>query len=54
VLKFLREKGGGLHHFCYETHDLEVELKSFRSRQAILVRNPGPPSPSMAAELLGC
>jgi methylmalonyl-CoA/ethylmalonyl-CoA epimerase len=42
VNKFLREKGGGLHHFCYETDDLEAEVKSFRSRQAILVRNAVP------------
>ena len=42
VLKFLREKGGGLHHFCYVTNDLEADLKGFRSRQAILVRNPVP------------
>ena len=42
VQKFLREKGGGLHHFCYETNDLDAELKRFRSRSAILVRNPVP------------
>ncbi len=42
VQKFLREKGGGLHHFCYETDQLEEELRSFRSRRAILVRHPIP------------
>ena len=42
VRKFLLEKGGGLHHFCYETDDLEAELKLFRSRHAITVRRPMP------------
>lgn len=42
VHKFLLEKGGGLHHFCYETDNLEAELRSFRSRRAILVRHPIP------------
>ncbi|MGA3189139.1 MAG: VOC family protein [Bryobacteraceae bacterium] len=41
VRKFL-EKGGGLHHFCYQTPDLESELKNFRSRGAILVRHARP------------
>lgn len=45
VHKFLLEKGGGLHHFCYETNNLEAELKSFRSRQAILA---SPPVPAVA------
>jgi methylmalonyl-CoA/ethylmalonyl-CoA epimerase len=42
VRKFLQEKGGGLHHFCYETDNLESEVQSFRSRRAILVRHPAP------------
>jgi methylmalonyl-CoA/ethylmalonyl-CoA epimerase len=45
VRKFLLEKGGGLHHFCYETDDLEAELQAFRSRRAILAR---PPLPAVA------
>jgi|SRR5580704_14312520 methylmalonyl-CoA/ethylmalonyl-CoA epimerase len=45
VGKFLREKGGGLHHFCYQTEDLGAEIKVFRSRGAILVR---PPLPAVA------
>jgi methylmalonyl-CoA/ethylmalonyl-CoA epimerase len=45
VRKFLLEKGGGLHHFCYETDDLKAELAAFRSRRAILVR---PPLPAVA------
>ena len=42
VRKFLAEKGGGLHHFCYEADDLEAELRSFRLRRAVLVRHPRP------------
>jgi methylmalonyl-CoA/ethylmalonyl-CoA epimerase len=42
VHRFLRERGGGLHHFCYETNNLEAEVRSFRSRQAILVSHPVP------------
>ena len=42
VRKFLLQKGGGLHHFCYETSDLEAEMKDMRSRRAMLVRNPQP------------
>ena len=29
VLRFLREKGGGLHHACYEVADLENRLPIF-------------------------
>jgi methylmalonyl-CoA/ethylmalonyl-CoA epimerase len=45
VRKFLSEKGGGLHHFCYQTDDLKAELQGFRARGAILVR---PPVPAVA------
>jgi len=45
VRKFLVEKGGGLHHCCYETDNLKAELQAFRSRRAILVR---PPQPAVA------
>jgi methylmalonyl-CoA/ethylmalonyl-CoA epimerase len=45
VRRFLVEKGGGLHHFCYQTDDLEAELKLMRSRRAILV---GKPTPAVA------
>ncbi len=47
VRKFLVERGGGLHHCCYEAEDLAAELRSFRSRKAILVR---PPQPAVAFE----
>jgi len=42
VRKFLAQKGGGLHHFCYQTDDLEAELQLMRSRRAVLVRKPTP------------
>lgn len=42
VRRFLAQKGGGLHHFCYQTGDLEAELQLMRSRRAILVRKPTP------------
>jgi methylmalonyl-CoA/ethylmalonyl-CoA epimerase len=45
VRTFLHERGGGLHHFCYETDHLETELKAFRSRRGLLVR---PPMPAVA------
>jgi methylmalonyl-CoA/ethylmalonyl-CoA epimerase len=42
VQKFLQEKGGGLHHFCYTTDSLDGELQAFRSRRATLVKRPMP------------
>ena len=40
VLRFLREKGGGLHHACYEVADLETQLAEFRSHGAIVAKHP--------------
>ncbi len=45
VLRFLNEKGGGLHHLCYEVEDMEGGLREMRSRGALLVR---PPKPAVA------
>jgi len=42
VLRFLQEKGGGLHHACYEVADLEKELNDFRSRGAVIAKRPKP------------
>ena len=42
VLRFLREKGGGLHHVCYEVADLENQLLEFRSRGAAIAKRPKP------------
>lgn len=42
VQRFLREKGGGLHHVCYEVADLEQELTDFRGRGAVIAKRPKP------------
>jgi methylmalonyl-CoA/ethylmalonyl-CoA epimerase len=42
VLRFLSEKGGGLHHACYEVAELEQELNDFRARGSLLVKRPKP------------
>ena len=42
VLRFLNEKGGGLHHACYEVGDVERELSDFRSRGSLIVKRPKP------------
>ena len=42
VTKFLRERGGGLHHLCYEVQDLEQALAAFKSRGAVVAKRPLP------------
>jgi methylmalonyl-CoA/ethylmalonyl-CoA epimerase len=42
VRRFLREKGGGLHHVCYEVADLERELADFHARGAAIAKRPKP------------
>lgn len=42
VSKFLRERGGGLHHACYEVADLEHALTDFHSRGAVIAKRPKP------------
>ncbi len=42
VAKFLAERGGGLHHLCYEVDDIENALAVFKSRGAIVVKRPLP------------
>ncbi len=42
VLQFLREKGGGLHHVCYEVPDLEEGLAEMKSRGGLIARKPRP------------
>lgn len=42
VLRFLQERGGGLHHVCYEVADLEEDLAAFRSRGALIAKRPLP------------
>jgi len=41
VGRFL-ERGGGLHHLCYEVEDLEQELRYSRSVGGVVVRPPLP------------
>ena len=45
VRRFLREKGGGLHHMCYETPNLESRMAEMKSRGSLLAR---PPRPAVA------
>ena len=39
------QKGGGLHHLCYEVDDLDAELQDARKRKLVLLR---PPKPAVA------
>jgi methylmalonyl-CoA/ethylmalonyl-CoA epimerase len=41
VSRFL-ERGGGLHHLCYEVDDLEDALKLARARGSLVVKQPLP------------
>ena len=41
VAHFL-EKGGGLHHLCYEVDDLEAQIRWMKSQRALLIRSPKP------------
>jgi len=41
VLRFL-QKGGGLHHLCYEIEDLDAHLVTMRLNGAVVVRRPLP------------
>lgn len=42
VLHFLREKGGGLHHMCYEVDNLDEELPRLKSRGLHIAKRPHP------------
>ena len=42
VARFLKEKGSGLHHVCYEVDDLEAELAAMKSRGAWIAQRPTP------------
>jgi methylmalonyl-CoA/ethylmalonyl-CoA epimerase len=41
VISFL-QKGGGLHHLCYEVGDIEGELKEMRAQKGLIVKRPAP------------
>lgn len=40
ITRFVREKGGGLHHVCFEVDDLEEALADARRRRARVVCPP--------------
>ena len=42
VWRFLTEKGGGLHHVCYEVGDLEAHVNEMKARRCLIVRQPTP------------
>ena len=41
VARFL-EKGGGLHHLCYEVDDLQAQIRWMKSLRALLISSPKP------------
>lgn len=42
VRRFLMERGGGLHHVCYEVGDIDEQVTVMRSRGCMIVRRPKP------------
>lgn len=42
VMRFLNEKGGGLHHVCYQVANLAEEAAAMKSRGALIVSRPVP------------
>ena len=42
VTRFLREKGGGFHHICYEVANLEERMAEMKSRGALIAKRPKP------------
>jgi methylmalonyl-CoA/ethylmalonyl-CoA epimerase len=42
VLRFLRERGGGMHHLCYEVNDLERHIAEMKSRGSLIARRAKP------------
>lgn len=42
VSNFLKKKGGGLHHVCYEIDDLESGLREARGTGLVIVSDPAP------------
>jgi methylmalonyl-CoA/ethylmalonyl-CoA epimerase len=47
VNRFLREKGPGLHHLCYEVNNLEEAVVELRSKGGLVAK---PPRPAVAFE----
>jgi methylmalonyl-CoA/ethylmalonyl-CoA epimerase len=42
VLRFLTEKGGGMHHLCYEVDNLEHQMAAMKASGAMIMRRPKP------------
>lgn len=42
VSKFLQDRGGGLHHCCYEVNNLDESISTMRSAGALLAKRPKP------------
>ena len=42
VRHFLAQRGGGLHHVCYEVNDLEEQLAEMKARGCMIIRRPKP------------
>ena len=42
VQRFLTEQGGGLHHVCYQVHELERYIIDLKARRCMLIRHPKP------------
>lgn len=36
------QKGGGLHHLCFEVDDIEQQISRMRAEKAMLIRRPQP------------
>lgn len=42
VRRFLHEKGGGMHHACYEVDDLEQQMARMKAQGSLIARRPKP------------
>ena len=42
VRRFLAERGGGLHHVCYEVDDLDDQMAEMKARRCMMIRRPRP------------
>lgn len=42
VRRFLTDRGGGLHHVCYEVGDLEEQMAEMGARRCMIIRRPKP------------
>src|SRR5215813_10506696 len=40
--RFLNDRGGGLHHVCYEVANLETHVAEMKVRRCMVVRQPTP------------